>query len=80
MWAAMIDRYSLWRGEMRMLEKFLEYATINHDELLDWGKKTIPDRLHIVSFEQMMQNQASLVADLLSSLDVRIHYEMQNLQ
>jgi hypothetical protein len=70
MWAAMIDRYSLWRGEMRMLEKFLEYATINHDELLDWGKKTIPDRLHIVSFEQMMQDQAPLVADLLSSLDL----------
>jgi len=69
MWAAMIDRYSLWRGDLRMLEKFLECAILNHDELLDWGEKTIPDRIHIVPFERVMQDRATLVSELLSSLD-----------
>jgi hypothetical protein len=69
MWAAMIDRYSLWRGDLTMLEKFLQYGMLNHDELLDWGKTTIPDRIHVVPFERVMQDLATLVSELLSSLD-----------
>jgi hypothetical protein len=69
MWAAMIDRYSLWRGDLRMLEKFLGCALLNHDELLDWGKRTISDRIHIVPFERVMQDRATVVSELLDSLD-----------
>jgi omega-hydroxy-beta-dihydromenaquinone-9 sulfotransferase len=69
MWTAMIDRYSLWRGDLRVLEKFLEYAMLNHDALLDWGKTTIPDRVHVVPFERVMQDRATLVSELLSRLD-----------
>jgi hypothetical protein len=70
MWTAMIERYSLWRGDPRMLHQFLDDALTNHDDILDWAREAIPDRIHIFPFERVINDRASLVTDLLAKLDL----------
>jgi hypothetical protein len=71
MWTAMIDRYSLWRGKIHELQLFLEEAVVNHDALLDWGRRAIPDRLHVVDFTRTINDRANVVQELVSDLNLR---------
>jgi omega-hydroxy-beta-dihydromenaquinone-9 sulfotransferase len=70
MWTAMIERYSLWRGDARMLQQFLHDAVANHDEVLDWARTAIPDRIHFVRFDRVISDRASMVTNLLVKLDL----------
>jgi hypothetical protein len=71
MWSDMIDRYALWNHVPSVLDAFLRRAIGNHDELLDWARATIGDRLHIVSFSDVMHRGTDVVSGLVAKLGVR---------
>jgi hypothetical protein len=64
MWTAMFDRYGLWSAPPRELDRFLAKALTSHDEVFDWARSTLPDRLHVLDFEQVMKDRDSVVAQL----------------
>ena len=71
MWTTMIERYGLWRHSPAALEAFLRTAIRNHDELLDWARGALSDRIHLVMFQEVMQDRANLVSRLLERLGTR---------
>jgi hypothetical protein len=54
MWAAMVARYGQWRLEPAALERFLDRARKNHDDLLDWARCVIGDRLFVANFDDVI--------------------------
>jgi hypothetical protein len=68
MWTAMMERYGLWRHDPAALEAFLGTAIRNHDALLDWARRSISDRIHFVSFDEVMNNRSNLAPRLLERL------------
>jgi hypothetical protein len=68
MWTAMIERYGLWRHDPAELEAFLRAAIRNHDELLDWARGALSERIQVVSFQEVVQDGANVVSKLLSRL------------
>jgi hypothetical protein len=68
MWTAMIERYSLWHGDDRALDEFLDNAIRAHDEIFEWARGQLADRIHIVSFDSVMTEREPLLAHLVSSL------------
>jgi len=64
MWSAMIGRYALWHAQPGLLEGFLSTALKNHDEILEWARKTMPERLTVVPFDDVIENRLPLVRRL----------------
>jgi hypothetical protein len=62
MWAAMVDRYGHWQMDPVKLESFLQRAIRNHDEILEWARGAIPDRLCLVSFNEVVPDPTKLIA------------------
>jgi hypothetical protein len=71
MWAAMIERYGLWRHDPAALEAFLRIAIRNHDALLDWARGALSERIHVVTLEEVMRDGASLACRLHERLGTR---------
>jgi hypothetical protein len=71
MWTAMIERYGLWSHESAALEAFLRNAIRNHDALLDWAQRTLSERVHVVTFDEVIHNRSNLVSRLLEKLETR---------
>jgi omega-hydroxy-beta-dihydromenaquinone-9 sulfotransferase len=71
MWTAMFERYGLWSHNPAALEQFLQTAIRNHDELLAWAQRALPERVHLVSFQEVMQNPAILISRLIQRLGAR---------
>ena len=70
MWTAMMERYGLWRHDPAELETFLRTASRNHDALLDWARGALSDRIHFVTFEEVMNNRSNLASGLLERLGI----------
>jgi hypothetical protein len=66
-----IERYGLWRHDPAALEAFTRTAIRNHDELLDWARGALSDRIHFVSFQEVMQDRANLAPRLFERLGTR---------
>jgi hypothetical protein len=62
MWTAMVERYGQWRLDTVKLDHFLHRAIQNHNEILDWARSTIPERLYMASFDEIVQDPANLIA------------------
>jgi omega-hydroxy-beta-dihydromenaquinone-9 sulfotransferase len=71
MWTAMIERYGLWHHQTAALEAFLRAAIRNHDELLDWARSALSERIYVVPFQEVIQNGPSLVSRYLDRLGSR---------
>jgi hypothetical protein len=71
MWTAMIERYGLWSHDPAALETFLLDAIRNHDGLLDWARAELTERLHVVTFDELMHDRANLTSKLLERLGSR---------
>jgi omega-hydroxy-beta-dihydromenaquinone-9 sulfotransferase len=65
MWTAMMERYGLWRHDPAALETFLRTAIRSHDALLDWARGALSERIHFVTFEEVMDKRSNLVSKLL---------------
>jgi hypothetical protein len=72
MWTAMIGRYGLWYHDAADLEAFIRAAIRNHDELLDWARGALSERIHIVPFQEVIHDGANLVSKLLSRLGTQL--------
>ena len=72
MWSAMIQRYGLWQAEARFLETFLENAIKSHDEIFESAQATLSERIHVVTFEEVMGADSRVVSRLLEELDGRL--------
>ncbi len=57
----MIERYGLWNVDTSRLEEALAAALKAHDEILDWARAEIPDRLSWVSFKDILANDPRLL-------------------
>jgi hypothetical protein len=68
MWTAMMERYGLWRHDPAALETFLRTAIRSHDALLDWARGALSERIHFVTFEEVMDKRSNLVSKLLERL------------
>jgi len=68
MWAAMVDRYGQWRLDPAALERFLRHAVSNHDDLLDWARAAIADRLLVLHFDDVIRDTKAPVARILEYL------------
>jgi len=62
MWAAMVERYGQWRLDGAKLESFLRRSIQSHDEILDWARSSMPERLLVVSFDEVVQDPVNLIA------------------
>jgi hypothetical protein len=71
MWTSMMERYSLWSHDPVNLEAFLIKAIENHDELLNWARHTLSDRLYMVKFDEVMNDPSNLVRRLVRQLGVK---------
>jgi hypothetical protein len=71
MWTAMIERYGLWHHDPAGLEAFLQAAIRNHDELLDWAHGALSERIHVVTFQEVIRDGPNLVSRLLGKLGAR---------
>jgi hypothetical protein len=71
MWTAMIERYGLWHHDPAAWEAFLRAAIRNHDELLDWARGALSERVYVVPFQEVIYDGANLVPKLLSKLETR---------
>lgn len=68
MWSAMIQRYGLWQAESQLLEDFLEQAIRSHDEVFEWARGTLSDRIHVVAFDDVINDELRVVSELLEKL------------
>ena len=68
MWSAMIQRYGLWQAESQLLEDFLEQAIRSHNEVFEWARSTLRDRIHIVAFDHVIGDESRVVSELLEKL------------
>jgi hypothetical protein len=68
MWTAMIERYGLWHHNPAALDAFLRAAIRNHDELLGWARGALSERVHVVTFEEVIRDRGNLVCRLLRRL------------
>lgn len=68
MWSSMIRRYSLWQGKAQDLDHFLQHAMQSHDELLEWARSNVPDRLSVVPFDRVIQDREETVRQLIGRL------------
>jgi hypothetical protein len=71
MWTAMIERYGRWQHDPVALDAFLRSAIRNHDELLDWARDALSERISVVTFREVVQDGANLVSKHLSKLGTR---------
>jgi omega-hydroxy-beta-dihydromenaquinone-9 sulfotransferase len=62
MWDSMVKRYGHWRLDTASLERFLHRAIQNHDEILDWARNAIPERLLVATFDEVVQDPINLTA------------------
>jgi hypothetical protein len=62
MWAAMVGRYGQWRLDTVNLDHFLHRAIQNHNEILEWARSAVPERLYIASFDEVVQDPINLTA------------------
>lgn len=72
MWAAMVERYGHWRLDTAKLESFLRRAIQNHNEILDWARSAIPERLYIASFDEVVQDPINLIARIVEFCNVEV--------
>jgi hypothetical protein len=71
MWTAMIERYGLWHHDPAALEAFLRTAIRNHDEILDWARSALSERVYVVPFQEVIKDGANLVSKVLGRLGTR---------
>jgi omega-hydroxy-beta-dihydromenaquinone-9 sulfotransferase len=71
MWTAMIERYGRWHHDPAALDAFLRSAIRNHDELLDWARDALSERISVVTFQEVVHDGANLVSKHLSKLGTR---------
>jgi hypothetical protein len=69
MWTSMIERYGLWRHNPTALDAFLRAAIRNHDELLEWARGALSERIHVVTFEETMRDPANVASRLIRDLE-----------
>jgi hypothetical protein len=65
MWTAMAERYGQWRLDPAALDRFLQHALVSHDEILDWARRNIPERLFVTTFDDVIGRASCLTADIL---------------
>jgi omega-hydroxy-beta-dihydromenaquinone-9 sulfotransferase len=68
MWSTMMQCYGLWRIKSHILDHFLISAIRSHDEILEWARSTIPERLTVASFDEVMNDRPHLVRRLVGGL------------
>ena len=68
MWALMAERYGQWALTPSDLKRYLIYASDNHDEILDWARQAIPERVHLATFSEAIHQTSSLVDRILGFL------------
>jgi hypothetical protein len=68
MWASMIENYGQWRINPASLGRFLDRALRNHDDILDWARSAIADRLYMVEFDDVMDRRQQLISEILEYL------------
>jgi hypothetical protein len=72
MWSAMIQRYGLWQAEAPLLERFLENAIRSHDEIFESAQATLSERIHVVTYEEVIGANLRVVSRLLEELGGRL--------
>jgi omega-hydroxy-beta-dihydromenaquinone-9 sulfotransferase len=72
MWAAMVERYGHWPLDAGKLDNFLQRAIQNHNEILDWARSSIPERLLIASFNEVVETPANLIARIVEFCNTEI--------
>jgi len=71
MWSSMIQRYGLWQADSQLLDHFLDSAIKSHDEIFEWAQAALGERIHVVQFEDVMGDAATVVSRILGSLGER---------
>jgi hypothetical protein len=69
MWTAMIEKYGQWHLDPVTLASFLELALENHDDLLDWARSTLADRLHVAAFDDVIHRREHLLGEILEHFE-----------
>jgi hypothetical protein len=72
MWAAMVERYGHWQLDTAKLENFLRRAIQNHNEILDWARGAIPERLYMASFDEVVRDPKNLIARIVEFCSDRV--------
>jgi len=70
MWTAMIEKYGQWRVNHASLDRFLERARRNHDDILDWARSALAERMHVVSFDDVIHRREHLIGEILEYLKI----------
>ena len=71
MWESMISRYALWNPTPGEVEGFVRHAIRSHDDVLDWARGALPDRIHLVDFATLLNDDGSVVTRLIEALGPR---------
>jgi hypothetical protein len=69
MWMAMAERYGQWRMHPAGLDRFLDRAIANHDEVFDWANRAIPERLYVADFDEVIHGRPALVGRIRGFLE-----------
>ena len=70
MWMAMNARYGLWSAAPAVYSRFIDGVIRQHDDLFDWARAALGDRLQIVPFDAVVANEPTFLPGLLDGLGI----------